>query len=349
MASLLDETQPVRNQQQFDETALAEALSAHVDGLSGDLAVLQMAGGQSNPTYLLSFPDRELVLRKQPPGDLLPSAHAVDREYRVLKALHPTDVPVPEPFWYCEDREIIGTPFYVMERMRGRILRENALPGMTPADRTAHYEAMNDALVRMHAIVPEQVGLGDYGKAGNYFARQTARLTKQYAAYNGSESCPSLDRLLEWLPSHIPEGDETTICHGDFRLENLMFHADRPEVIAIFDWELSTIGHPLADLGYNLIPHYLPASVMGGLLELDLPALGIPGAEAYAARYAEASGRGGVEPFHVAFACFRGAVILEGVAARGRAGNAAASNATEVGALGRHFADLACRLLELRY
>jgi len=327
------ETIPVRDGHGFDEAALADHLRTAL-GLSGPLAVRQMRGGQSNPTFLLAMGGEELILRKQPPGALLPSAHAVDREYRVISALQDTDVPVPRTLLYSDDRAIIGTPFYVMERLRGRILWNPALPEIAVGERRAYWRAMAEALARLHRADWRALGLSDFGRPGNYFARQIARWTRQWADSKTREN-PAIDRLCAWLPERVPDDEETTICHGDYRIDNLMFDPVEPRVIGILDWELSTLGHPLADLAYNCIQYHVPPTVFRGLAGLDLAALGLPSQDEHVASYAAVAGRPvAVTPFHLAFAMFRIAVILEGVLARARAGNAASADAAEMGELG---------------
>lgn len=335
----MKETVPVRDAHRFDTGRLAEWLGR------GPLEVEQMAGGQSNPTFLLKTRDGELVLRKQPPGKLLPSAHAVDREFRVLSALHPTGFPVPQPISFCDDRDVVGTPFYLMERKRGRVFRKNDLPGLAPEERAAIYDAMNATLARLHSLDPIAIGLADYGKTGSYYARQVSRWTQQWQA-SKTRDLSALAALVEWLPANLPsDGDEAAIAHGDFRLENLMFDEREPRVIAVFDWELSTLGPPLADLAYNVIPWSLPpAPPVTGLAGLDLAALGIPSRDAYVERWLARTGRReGPKPFHLAFAMFRLAVILEGVLARALAGNAASAEGEAMGKLGALFADLGWR------
>ena len=344
---LLPETIPVREAHRFPTDRLADLLAARLGARLGD--VRQMRGGQSNPTFLLVTDRGEYVLRKQPPGQLLPSAHAVDREFRVLSALAGTDVPVPRPLLFCDDREIIGTPFYVMERLRGRIFWSPALPEVLREDRRAIFMAMNDALARLHLVDWKAVGLAGFGKPGNYFARQIARWTRQWQQSKTREN-PSIDRLAEWLPERIPPGDETTICHGDFRLDNMVFHPTEPRVTGILDWELSTLGHPLADLAYNCICYNTTPEMYKGLLGLDLEALGIPSQDEYVRAYCDRTGRrDGITPFHLAFSLFRLAVILEGVLARARAGNAASSEAEQVGSLGLALADRGWQLVQQMY
>ena len=332
-----DETIPIREAHRFDPRRLAQLIG---DRLADRLVdIRQMRGGQSNPTFLVVTTGGEYVLRKQPPGDLLPSAHAVDREYRVIEALSKTDVPVPRPILYCEDREVIGTPFYMMERLRGRIFWSPSLPEVAREERAAIYDGMNDALARLHLADWAAIGLADFGRPGNYFARQIGRWSKQWEGSRTRDN-PAIDRLAQWLPGHIPPGDETAICHGDVRLDNMIFHPDEPRVIGILDWELSTLGHPLADLAYNCITYVTPPEMRGGLLGQDLAAQGIPTMEAYLDAYGGRTGRSDtITPFHLAFSLFRIAVILEGVLARGKAGNAASSEALEVGDRGLALAE----------
>ncbi len=257
----LPETIPVREAHRFDTARLQGLLAQRLGARLAEIR--QMRGGQSNPTFLVVTDQAEYVLRKQPPGKLLPSAHAVDREFRVLSALAKTDVPVPRPVLFCDDREVIGTPFYLMERLKGRIFWSPALPGLAREVRRPIYLGMNDALARLHLVDWRVVGLAEFGRSGNYYMRQINRWTQQWQNSKTREN-PSIDRLSEWLLQHIPPGDETTICHGDFRLDNMIFHPNEPRVIGILDWELSTLGHPLADLAYNCIcynisPDHLPS------------------------------------------------------------------------------------------
>ena len=325
----LSETVPVREAHRFDTTRLEELLG---DRMGARLLELrQMRGGQSNPTFLLVTDKGEFVLRKQPPGDLLPSAHAVDREFRVQEALAKTDVPVPQVLLFTEDRSVIGTPFYLMERLKGRIFWSPTLPEMAREDRAAIYEGMVDALARLHMADWKGIGLETYGRPGNYFERQIGRWTKQWQG-SRTRANPSIDHLAEWLPKHVPDSEEIAICHGDFRIDNMIFHASEPRVIGILDWELSTLGHPLADLAYNCLPYINPPAAFRGMAGLDLDALGIPSRETYVAMYNARTGRtDSVTPFHFAFALFRLAVILEGVVARGKAGNASSADASSHG------------------
>ncbi len=325
----LPETIPVREAHRFDTTRLAELLG---DRLGEKLVELrQMRGGQSNPTFLVVTDKGEYVLRKQPPGELLPSAHAVDREFRVIEALSKTNVPVPRAILFCPDRDVIGTPFYLMERLRGRIFWEPTLPELPREERAGIYEGMADALARLHMADWQAIGLSDFGRPGNYFARQIGRWSKQWEQSRTRDN-PAIDKLAEWLPRHVPESDEVAICHGDFRLDNMVFHPSQPRVIGILDWELSTLGHPLADLAYNCLPYINPPEAFRGMRGLDLATLGVPTQDEYLAMYARRTGRTDtITPFHLAFSLFRIAVILEGVIARGKKGNASSADATSHG------------------
>jgi aminoglycoside phosphotransferase (APT) family kinase protein len=330
----------------FDPDRLAGYLKARLPELRGAMAVLPIAGGQSNPTYRLRFAGRDLILRKQPAGNLLPSAHAVDREFRVQRALAGSGVPVPRMEHFCDDRAVIGTLFYVMGALDGRVLRDPALPGMESFERAAIYDSMNEVLARLHMLDWQALGLEGFGRPGNYFARQINRWTRQWYASKTRE-IPEIERLIAWLPEHVPASDETVIVHGDYRLGNLMLHPQEPRVIALLDWELSTLGHPLADVAYNCVLYHSTAEKYGGVLGLDLEALGIPSERDYVARYCARTGRtDGITPFHLAFSMFRFAVIFEGIAARARAGIAAAADAEEVGKLSIVYAKRACALIE---
>ena len=316
----------------IDEVALDAYLRQRLPDLKGQVHIESVAGGQSNPTFFVSYDNHKLVLRKKPVG-ALPSAHAVDREYRVMTALRETDLPVPETLFYCGDESVLGTAFYVMRRLEGRVFSDSTLPGVKPSDRQAIYMEMADILAKLHAVDFSRAGLADFGKAGNYFERQVARWTKQWQL-SKERDLASIDYLVEWLPAHIPAEDETTIAHGDFRLGNLMFHPDEPKVIGVLDWELSTLGHPLADVAYSALTWHLGSTEYMGIRDLDFRALGIPEEGTYLERYSRASGRREtVKPFHFAFSLFRLAVIFEGIAARARLGNASSENAAEVGKL----------------
>jgi aminoglycoside phosphotransferase (APT) family kinase protein len=306
-----------------DPAALARWLDARLPG-AGPVRLTPVAGGQSNPTWFLDRGDSRLVLRMKPRGPILPGAHAVEREFRVLRALEGTPVPVPRALALEEDAGVLGTPFYVMERLEGRIFTDTALPGLTPEDRRALYLSVFETLATLHRVRPEAVGLADFGRPGNYFARQIARWTKQYRESPGPR-IPALDRLADWLPARMPPEDgQVAIAHGDFRIGNLMVHPSEPRVIAVLDWELATLGHPLADLGFCVMPWHSAAEEYGGLIGTDWRALGIPEKEECVGHYlAHALPGPALQPFHIAFALYRFAVIFVGIADRAGAGSAA--------------------------
>lgn len=316
-------------------------LAAFLDRAFGaaPLALERVGGGQSNPTFFVTHGGRRMVLRKKPAGDILPGAHAVEREYRVLKALEQTDVPVPKVLLLCEDASVVGTPFYLMERLDGRVFHDCALAEVAPAERKPLYFAMADAMAKLHAVDPARIGLSDYGRPGNYLARQIARWSRQYEE-SPSARIPALDRVIAWLRDNQPADDgRVAIAHGDFRLGNMLFHPTKPDVVAILDWELSTLGHPLADLGFCCMPWRTAPDEYGGILGLDRAVLQLPEESAFVARYyASAVPTPPLTPFHVAFALFRFAVIFIGIADRARAGNAAAADAEKVGPLAEKFA-----------
>ena len=321
----------------FDPAALNSFLIGAFG--QGEMEIARISGGQSNPTYFVTFADRRMVLRKKPAGPILPGAHAIEREYRVLNALYPTAVPVPQPILLHADPALLGTPFYLMQRVEGRVFDDCALPGLERESRRDIYLAMADALAGLHAVRPGAVGLDDFGKPGNYFERQIGRWTRQWRE-SPSDRIEALDRLAAWLPAHLPTDDgAVSIAHGDFRLGNMLFHPTEPRVVAILDWELATLGHPLADLGFCCMPWHTAPEDYGGILGLDLQALGLPDRAAFLQRYyASAGTTGALQPFHVAFALFRFAVIFIGIADRVRAGNAAAVNAADVAPLAESFA-----------
>ena len=325
-------TKPVAEALAFDVDKLREYLRPHITEVADGLEVAQFKGGQSNPTYKLTTPSASFVLRRKPPGKLLKSAHAVDREFRVISALHANGLPVPEPLHLCSDDAVVGTMFYVMRFVDGRVFWEPHLPALEPAERAAIYDSMNATLAALHSFDYKAAGLEDFGKPGNYFARQISRWSQQYRA-SETQSIPAMDKLIDWLPEHVPEDDSASVVHGDFRLDNLIVAKDRPEVIAMLDWELSTIGHPLADLTYHLMAWQLADVGIGasGLAGMDLDALGIPDEDTYVARYCERTGRsGGIEhrDFYAAFNFFRIAAISQGIAGRVRDGTAASAHAS---------------------
>lgn len=322
----------------FDEARLGAWLAAQVDGFGDRLRVQQFQGGASNPTFLLATETphgpRRYVLRKKPPGQLLASAHQVDREYRVMKALE-GQIPVPHMRALCEDPEVIGTAFYVMDFLQGRIFRDARLPGLEPAERAAIYDELNATLAKLHQVDFEAVGLGDYGRPGNYFERQVARWTRQYRDAE-SEAIPAMEALIAELPGRIPADPSISIAHGDYRLENVMFHPTEPRLIAVLDWELSTIGHPLADLAYNAFLWRSHSPSWGTLDGVDFATSGIPTEADYVAAYCRRTGRAGIEdwPFLMAFSIFRLASISQGVYRRVLAGNAASDRPAENGCPG---------------
>ena len=316
--------------------------------VAGELRLERIAGGQSNPTYFVTYDDRRLVLRKKPAGEVLPSAHAVDREHRVMTALFETDVPVPRTLFYHGEDDVVGTPFYVMERLEGRVVHDNALPGMAAEERAAVYRSMAETLAKLHAVDWQAVGLEGYGRPGEYFERQIARWSKQWQLSKTKE-LPDVERLIAWLPQHVPPDNLATIVHGDFRLGNVMLHPTEPRVVGVLDWELSTLGHPLADLAHSCMAWHSSPDEFGGLLGLDLEQLGIPDEAAFIEVYYRQCGHAlRLEPFHHAFALFRFAVIFEGIAARALAGNAAAADAAEVGQLAARFAARAIEVVDGR-
>ncbi len=321
-------TKPVEERHRIDEAALTRWLEAHVEGFSGPLEVRQFKGGQSNPTYQLITPAKKYVLRRKPPGKLLPSAHAVDREYKVIAALHPTGFPVAKPYALCTDETIIGTIFYVMDNVEGRILWDGSLPGMSPPERRAIYEAKIATLAALHNTNHVKIGLSDFGKTGSYFARQIDRWSKQYKL-SETTPIPEMDRLIDWLPKTIPPGETTTIVHGDYRLDNMVLHPTEPRVLAVLDWELSTLGDPLGDFSYHLMNWVMPAGQRAGLAGLDLQALGIPTMEEYVALYCKHTGRAGIPQldWYFAYNAFRLAGILQGIVGRVRDGTAASAHA----------------------
>lgn len=334
----------------FDEAALADYLRQHLPQAKGPWQVAQFKGGQSNPTYLLTAADgRRYVLRRKPPGKLLPSAHAVDREFRVMQSLGESDVPVPHMRVLCMDESVIGTPFYVMDFVEGRILWNPLLPGMQPDERSAIFDEMNRVIAALHRVDYATLGLADYGKPGQYIARQISRWTQQYRA-SETEPIAAMDQLIDWLPQHIPQGEETAIVHGDYRLDNVVFHPTEPRILAVLDWELSTLGHPLADFAYHCMAWRLEPGQFRGLVGGDLKALGIPSEADYVAQYC---GRIGREPvaaadweFYAAFNLFRLAAILQGVMARALQGNASSAQALEAGRRARPLAEAAWAQVE---
>ena len=345
-------TRPVASQYAFDVGRLARFMREQVEGYSGELQVEQFKGGQSNPTFRLSAGGKHYVMRRKPPGVLLPSAHAVDREFRIISALAGTDVPVPRAYALCENPEVIGTAFYIMDCLEGRVLWDPSLPGMTPAQRTAHFDELNRVIVALHRVDPQAVGLGDYGKPGNYIERQVGRWSKQYRAAE-TETIDAANQLMAWLPKHIPAGEEVAIVHGDYRFDNVMFHPTEPRILAVLDWELSTLGHPLVDFAYHCMTWRMSGAGSRGLVGLDLPSLGIPTEQQYLQTYLTRTGRGDAGAvsesdwtYYMVFNMFRLASILQGIMARALQGNAANAAALEAGKRARPLAEQAWALAQ---
>ena len=347
-------TKPPAGAHAFDIAALQRYLQRQLPGFAGPLAVEQFKGGQSNPTYKLVTPGASYVMRSKPGpvAKLLPSAHAIEREFRVMGALADSGVPVPRMLLHCDDETVIGRAFYVMQLVEGRVLWDQSLPGMTREQRGAIYDEMNRVIATLHRLDVAALGLADYGRPGNYFERQLSRWTKQYlASVTGPNE--AMDRLIEWLPNNIPASarDESmvSVVHGDYRLDNLMFHTSEPRILAVLDWELSTIGHPLADFSYHCMSWNIAPGTFRGIGGLDLPALGIPSEAEYIERYCERSGRGTPEAlradwsFYLAYNMFRLAAILQGIAKRVEAGTAASEQARQSGAGARPLAELGWR------
>ncbi|TMH07805.1 MAG: phosphotransferase family protein [Betaproteobacteria bacterium] len=336
-------TRAVAEAHRFDVAALERYLRSHVPGFVGPVEAEQFKGGQSNPTFLLRAGGKRYVLRRKPSGKLLPSAHAVDREYRVITALAHSDVPVARTHCLCTDESVIGSMFYVMDYVEGRVLWDPLLPGMQPSERRAIFDEMNRVIAALHGIDFEAVGLADYGKPGNYFARQIDRWSRQYKA-SETEKIEAMDRLIEWLPKNIPTGNATAIVHGDFRLDNMIFHPREPRVLAVLDWELSTLGHPMADFSYHMMTWRLAPDEFRGLRGSDLWSLGIPTEEEYLEMYLRRVGIADKPSrtawsFYMAYNMFRMAGILQGVMARALAGNAASAQALEAGRRARPMAE----------
>lgn len=347
-------TRPVSDQHAFDVAALERWLAPRLDGFAGPLTVEMFKGGQSNPTYKLITPQRAYVMRAKPGpvAKLLPSAHAIEREFRVMSALAGTGVPVAQMHVLCEDESVIGRAFYVMECVQGRVLWEQSLPGLNNPQRAAIYDEMNRVLAALHSVKPDAVGLADYGKPGNYFERQIGRWSKQYQA-SITQPIPEMDQLIDWLPKNIPAmaRDESlvSVVHGDYRLDNLMFHPSEPRILAVLDWELSTLGHPLADFSYHCMSWHIPPGMFRGIQGLDLPSLGIPSEQEYIARYCERTGFATPAQlqadwsFYLAYNMFRLAAILQGIAKRVEAGTASSAQAVKSGAGARPLAEMAWR------
>ena len=336
MSEYQNETIPVRAAHRLDTAKLLTYLAAHMDGIGDDITLHQFAVGQSNPTYMITTRGREFVLRKKPPGTLLPSAHAVDREYRVITALGGTEVPVPKTYLLCEDESVLGTAFFIMDKVPGRVLDDQFAPAFTPAERGAVYDHLLEVLAALHAVDYQAVGLGNFGRPGNYYTRQINRWTKQYVA-SQTDEIPAMDQLMQWLPDNIPVDDTTTLVHGDYRLGNTIVHPSEPRISAVLDWELATCGHPLADLAYCYVACYMGT---GEVLEL-LP--GLPNEDEFIGRYCALTNRGGIPDwtFYKVFQLFRLAAIVQGVYKRGLDGISSSAKAVTYGDKCRNRAEAA--------
>ncbi|MGD9965967.1 MAG: phosphotransferase [Hyphomonadaceae bacterium] len=341
-------TQSAAPHNRLDEARLQSWLTRHVPGFEGPLSIRQFAGGQSNPTFLVEAAGERIVLRKKPAGALMPSAHAIDREFRVLRALENTSVAVPRARIYCSDDTVIGAPFYIMDFVEGRIFTDPLLPECSKAERAELYDAMNDALARLHLVDWRAAGLQDFGKPHGYFARQIARWGKQYEITRTGAPTPEMDALLAWLSAHAPDDEAAAIVHGDFRIGNLVFHSTEPRVTAVLDWELATIGHPIADLAYNCMTYHLHHDdpVARGFVGIDLADAGLPSEADYIGAYARRTGRdaSAIWRFAMAFSLFRTAAIQQGVYARALQGNANASDAICFGESARRVASAGWRV-----
>ncbi len=339
-------TRPVSEQQRFDTDTLAKWLSEHVTDFAGPLSIEQFAGGQSNPTFKLVTPSRNYVMRAKPApvAKLLPSAHAIEREYRVMDALSRTGVPVAKMLALCEDEAVIGRAFYVMEHVEGRVLWDPSLPGMSGAERAAIYDEMNRVIAALHSVDPAAAGLADYGKAGHYLERQIARWSKQYEA-SETEAIEAMHRLIEWLPAHVPfdTGERVAVVHGDYRLDNLIFHPCEPRILAVLDWELSTLGDPIVDFAYHCMAWHVDPVQFRGIAGLNWDTLGIPDEQRYVERYRERTGFtiAGDWNFYLAFNMFRIAAILQGIMKRVTVGTASSAQAIDAGRRARPMAELA--------
>ncbi len=337
-------TKPVSERQKFDVSALQAYMHEHIPGFEGELQVEQFKGGQSNPTFKLSTPSQRFVLRTKPgpAAKLLASAHAIDREFRVMDALNKAGFPAPRQYALCLDEAVIGRAFYLMECVDGRVLWDQSLPGMSTDERAAYYDEMNRVMAQLHTIDYAAIGLQDYGKPGNYFVRQIDRWTKQYRA-SETEKIEAMDKLIDWLPNNIPPGDETSIVHGDYRLDNMIFHPTEPRILAILDWELSTLGHPLADFSYHCMSWHIPPGQFRGIGGLDHKALGIPSEADYIAKYCERTGKTVRQQdfsFYLAYNMFRMAGILQGIMKRYVDGTASSEQALKSGQAARPMAEM---------
>jgi aminoglycoside phosphotransferase (APT) family kinase protein len=343
-------TKPVEERHRFDAAELERYLKGQIEGLRGPLQVEQFRGGQSNPTYRLTAANgKKYVLRRKPPGKLLPSAHAVEREYRVISALYPIAFPVARPHVLCEDEAVIGTAFYVMDYVEGRVLWDQSLPGMSRAERAQVWDELNRVIAWLHTLDYRALGLGDFGRPGGYIERQIARWSKQYRA-SETERIEAMDKLIAWLPRNVPPESATAVVHGDYRLDNAIFHPVEPRILAVLDWELSTLGDPLADFSYHCMSWHIPPGQFRGVAGLDLEALGIPTEAQYVEKYFARTGREPVSQsswdFYMAYNLFRIAAILQGIMKRVVDGTAASSHAAEAGRRARPMAELGWQRVE---
>ena len=343
-------TEPIRAGQEIDAPKLADWLRAHVEGYRGPLTIEQFKGGQSNPTYKLRTPGRDYVLRRKPPGALLKGAHAIEREYRVITALAGVGFPVARPFALCLDESVIGTWFYVMEMVSGRIFWDSTLPTLTRDERPTYFDAMNATIAKLHLLDPPSIGLADYGKGGNYFERQIARWSRQYLEDEAAGRDANMDRLIDWLPNHIPPGEQQSIVHGDFRADNLIFHPTEPRIIAVLDWELSTLGHPLGDFTYHLMMYRLPPRIIGGFNGSDTqgPVDSLGSGVCIRLLPSNRAGRDCDLNFYIAFNMFRFAAILHGIKGRIARGTAASSHAKSMAENVEPLAELAWAQIKSR-
>lgn len=345
---LFSGTETIRPGYEFDAGGLERYMAEHIEGFAGPVSIQQFKGGQSNPTYRIDSDAASYTLRRKPPGKLLPTAHAVDREYKVISALLETGVPVPKTYTLCEDESVIGTPFYIMEFVEGRVLWEPQLPGMELEERAAVYDATNSVIARLHGVDFEDVGLAEFGRPGTFVARQIRRWSRQYLE-SGEEPIEELNRLCEWLPEHLPDRDETTVVHGDYRIDNMIFHAAEARVVAVLDWELSTLGDPVGDFAYHVMQWRLPPHIFHGLRGIDFDTLGIPTEDAYVAAYCKRAGRDEIAhwDYYMAYCMFRLSAILHGILVRVRQGTAASAHGAEMGDLARPIAELAWEQVEM--
>ena len=339
-------TSEVREAHRFDVGALEAWMRDNVRDFAGPLLVQQFKGGQSNPTYKLTTPARSYVMRRKPPGQLLKSAHAVDREYKVITALHAAGFPAAETFGLCTDESVVGTWFYIMDCVEGRVIWDGTFPDVPTSERDKYFDAMNDTIARLHSFDPAAIGLADFGKPGNYFGRQIARWSQQYLDDEAAGRVPAMDALVEWLPASIPVGEEVSVVHGDYRCDNMIFHPTEPKVLAVLDWELSTLGHPLADFSYHLMMYRMPPTGTVGLVDCDLAAMNIPSEAEYIAAYCSRTSRDPAAvaanmDFYIAYNMFRLAAIVHGIRGRVVRGTAASAHAKAMSETVEPLADLA--------